>query len=123
MTTQPPTTQQTTADRSLTAADRVLTDADLAALRQALDRCRDERTDQLAALTRDQGTATDPVSRAHAVAVRETLRAIDAALARVEAGDYGSCRHCARPIPVERLRLVPYAEECVGCRQLRLQGR
>ena len=41
---------------------------------------------------------------------------IDAALARVEAGTYGICESCGKPIPEARLEAVPEATLCVGCK-------
>lgn len=40
---------------------------------------------------------------------------IDAALARLEAGDYGYCLKCDEPIDVKRLELDPAATLCVDC--------
>lgn len=50
-------------------------------------------------------------------AVRRVVEDIEAALDRLEAGEYGNCQHCGRSIPVERLELLPYARCCVGCQQ------
>jgi len=41
------------------------------------------------------------------------LRLIDDALARIERGDYGRCIDCGKPIPDERLELVPETPYCV----------
>jgi len=46
------------------------------------------------------------------------LDEIDAALARVEAGTYGVCAVCGRPIPDARLEVRPTATTCVGCANL-----
>ena len=46
---------------------------------------------------------------------RQRLDDIDAAVRRLEAGAYGACRTCRRPIPVARLEAVPEATQCVGC--------
>jgi DnaK suppressor protein len=46
---------------------------------------------------------------------RRRLDDIDAAVLRLEAGAYGACRTCRRPIPVARLEAVPEATQCVGC--------
>jgi RNA polymerase-binding transcription factor DksA len=46
---------------------------------------------------------------------RRELDAIRAALARIEAGNYGTCRRCGEPIAAARLRVLPTALECVGC--------
>jgi len=42
--------------------------------------------------------------------IQDTLRQIDAALKRIEDGTYGYCEVCGKPIPVERLRAIPWAE-------------
>ena len=41
------------------------------------------------------------------------LAEIDAALARIDDGSYGSCTRCGRPIGIERLEAVPYATLCI----------
>ena len=41
------------------------------------------------------------------------LGLIDEALARLERGEYGRCEVCGRPIPAERLELVPETPFCV----------
>ena len=43
------------------------------------------------------------------------LAAVDAALARVEAGTYGTCVVCGRPIGAARLEARPVAETCISC--------
>ncbi len=43
---------------------------------------------------------------------------IDAALAALDAGTYGTCARCGAAIPAERLDAVPYATLCVSCKQL-----
>lgn len=45
------------------------------------------------------------------------LRDIDGALARIEAGTYGTCIDCGEAIPVERLKVLPTALSCVKCQQ------
>ena len=46
---------------------------------------------------------------------RQRMDDIDAAVRRLEAGAYGACRTCRRPIPVARLEAVPEATQCVSC--------
>jgi RNA polymerase-binding transcription factor DksA len=41
---------------------------------------------------------------------------IDAALARVDDGTYGTCESCGKPIPKARLEAVPEATLCVACK-------
>ena len=43
------------------------------------------------------------------------LAAVDAALARVEAGTYGTCVVCGGPIGAARLEARPVAETCISC--------
>lgn len=47
------------------------------------------------------------------------LAAIDAALARIDEGGYGICTACGRPIALERLEALPWAELCIDCARLR----
>ncbi len=46
---------------------------------------------------------------------QEELRAIDAALKRIEAGTFGLCVRCGKPISEKRLDAVPYAPLCEDC--------
>jgi RNA polymerase-binding transcription factor DksA len=45
--------------------------------------------------------------------ILETVRAIDAALKRIEDGTYGFSEISGRPIGEERLRAIPWATRCV----------
>ena len=47
---------------------------------------------------------------------RARVAEIDAALERVEAGTYGQCEACGKPIPHARLEVVPEATLCVTCK-------
>jgi DnaK suppressor protein len=40
---------------------------------------------------------------------------LDAALARCDAGTYGTCEVCGQPIPPQRLAIRPSAITCVPC--------
>ncbi len=48
-------------------------------------------------------------------AQRLEIGQIDAALARMDAGAYGTCVECGQPIPVDRLRALPYAQRDAEC--------
>lgn len=61
------------------------------------------------------GFGADPVEWARSTTLRLNLDEIDAALARIDAGTYGTCLHCGRKIPRERLVLRPFAGGCVPC--------
>ena len=49
----------------------------------------------------------------------ETLRRIDAALARLEVGDYGRCFECSVEISETRLEALPFAVRCKACEERR----
>jgi DnaK suppressor protein len=46
------------------------------------------------------------------------LAEIDAALARIENGTYGTCTNCGEQIPLERLEAYPWASLCIDCKRL-----
>ncbi|HLA15814.1 MAG TPA: TraR/DksA C4-type zinc finger protein [Candidatus Limnocylindrales bacterium] len=48
---------------------------------------------------------------------RAQLEAVEAALARIEAGTYGRCTSCGNPITPERLEAIPWAEHCIDCQR------
>ncbi len=47
------------------------------------------------------------------------LRNIEAALKRLDAGDYGFCRDCEEPINPKRLEFDPTALRCIDCESKR----
>ncbi len=57
----------------------------------------------------------DPVAQRRSADLQATIGEIDAALARIDAGTYGSCVYCGSAIPVERLQMRPFAGACVAC--------
>jgi RNA polymerase-binding transcription factor len=46
------------------------------------------------------------------------LALVDAALERIEAGTFGACARCGRPIAAERLEALPWAPRCIDCQRL-----
>ncbi len=42
-------------------------------------------------------------------------RQVNAALARIERGDYGVCVNCGEQIPEKRLEIIPHAARCARC--------
>jgi DnaK suppressor protein len=48
---------------------------------------------------------------------------IDRALAKIDIGNYGVCEQCGQPIPHARLKALPYAALCVGCKSGGLSRR
>jgi DnaK suppressor protein len=53
---------------------------------------------------------------------RHELEEIYAAGARLDAGTFGVCEDCRKPLPLDRLRAMPIARYCVPCQQGR-EGR
>lgn len=50
-----------------------------------------------------------------AEAAASELRQVDDAIERLDAGTYGICARCGRPIPAARLEVRPFATHCVAC--------
>ena len=43
------------------------------------------------------------------------LALVDAAIARLDDGTYGTCVRCGNPIPDGRLEALPWAAHCIDC--------
>jgi RNA polymerase-binding protein DksA len=67
----------------------------------------------------DLGAETADNDRYLATAALEErqVQAIDAALERINRGDYGICDGCGMPIATQRLQLVPEAIMCMDCKR------
>jgi RNA polymerase-binding transcription factor len=50
-------------------------------------------------------------------ALRENLRDVEHALAKIETGTYGRCERCGLPIAAERLEALPWAALCIDCKR------
>ncbi len=108
-------------------------------LRALLIRLRDETYTRVREFRRDQNaeaepTPADEIDLARSAADVEThaslieraedrLRLIDQALSRLERGTYGICAECGEDIPVERMKILPFAAFCVDCQEGRNRGR
>lgn len=55
-------------------------------------------------------------------AERELAR-VQEALAAIDAGTYGICTNCGKPISPARLEALPWATLCIDCQRLQDQGR
>jgi DnaK suppressor protein len=44
---------------------------------------------------------------------QHTLDEVEAALARVDAGNYGVCEVCGKPVGADRLSAIPWARLCI----------
>jgi DnaK suppressor protein len=45
------------------------------------------------------------------------LREVEAALRRIEEGDFGTCVDCDEQIPAKRSTAIPWASRCVSCQE------
>lgn len=99
----------------------------LSSRRVELVRCaealRSEGTDALRSrdvsdLFDDEAPAEDSDVVTQLILIERTedgVREVDAALARVADGTYGSCVDCGTDIPLRRLRALPAVATCVDC--------
>jgi DnaK suppressor protein len=51
------------------------------------------------------------------------LALVDAALARLDGGTYGTCVRCGKPIAPDRLAALPWAAHCIACQGELDRGR
>lgn len=99
---------------------------------ELLNEKRDELEARLEALKAD-ATPLDKSSKEAAIELeneevkeeldreaREELEQIYQALDRIKIGTYGLCLSCQQPIPAKRLEAVPFATECIQCREERM---
>ncbi len=49
--------------------------------------------------------------------IRDLLDKVDAATRRMDAGTYGECERCGRPIDKARLKALPYSVLCIDCKK------
>ena len=63
----------------------------------------------------DAGTATFEREKDLSIEnnVRDLLRKIEGTLKRMDAGTYGLCDRCGKPIEKARIKALPYAELCI----------
>ena len=50
--------------------------------------------------------------------IRDLLDKVQSALKRMDAGTYGECERCGRPIDKARLKALPYSVLCIDCKKL-----
>ena len=88
-----------------------------------------DETGELVSGSADQhmaDTGTETVDREIDYTLEEAdgrlLAAIDSALARIEAGTYGTCVNCGAQIASERLEAMPWATLCIDCKRKEERG-
>ncbi|BCL25463.1 TraR/DksA C4-type zinc finger protein [Streptomyces aurantiacus] len=84
---------------------------------QRLEHERNSRLTQLRAIAEAGPDAEEQVMSAQKDTIKRVLAQVEAAFARVQDGSYGLCHDCAKPIPVERLEILPYTKFCVPCQR------
>jgi DnaK suppressor protein len=97
-------------------------------VRSALDAERQELLAQLSGVGAQAGDHYDPnfadssqvtaergEAEALAIKLRETLVDVERALAKLDAGTYGTCEDCGKPIGDDRLEAMPAARRCIAC--------
>lgn len=48
---------------------------------------------------------------------RDLLEKVDRALEKIDAGTYGVCESCGKPIEAARLKALPHALLCISCKR------
>jgi RNA polymerase-binding transcription factor len=102
-----------------------MSDATPTGPRAVLTAERERVTSELAEMGVDRGTFDEGFADSGQVtaergefdalvgSLRETLADIDDALLKIEAGTYGLCEQCGRPIGDDRLEAMPMARLCI----------
>ncbi|WP_030894025.1 MULTISPECIES: TraR/DksA family transcriptional regulator [unclassified Streptomyces] len=85
--------------------------------RQRLEHARSSRLAQLQALHETGQTSDDHLMSEQKAATERALKEIEEAFTRIENGTYGTCLGCDRPVPAERLEILPYTRFCVACQR------
>lgn len=85
--------------------------------RRCLEHERATRLAQLRVIGEAGQEATEQVMAAQKETIERVLKEIEAALDRLTDGSYGTCPSCSKPIPVERLEILPYTKFCVPCQR------
>jgi DnaK suppressor protein len=100
--------------------------AEAAALRTDIDRAETDIASRLGDAVSDAGDdqadqGAKTFEREHELALthnaRELLVQNERAIARIEAGTYGTCESCGEAIGKARLQAFPRATLCVSCKQ------
>jgi DnaK suppressor protein len=99
-------------------------EAEAAALREEIGQAEYEiaERDSVSQAGDDEADASSKLAqREHELALtqntRELLDQTEHALARIDAGTYGECESCGKPIGKARLQAFPRATLCVECKQ------
>jgi DnaK suppressor protein len=101
------------AGAELITADRT---EELDAMRVRYEEQYEAHTERLARLMSRRNARQLAVhTTAEIVSYRRALAETARALQRMADRDFGCCQHCAKEIPIERLRVRPDLRFCLGC--------
>jgi DnaK suppressor protein len=101
-------------------------ESEVAGLRADLAKAASDIAERLTDSVRDAGddsadAGTKAFEREHELALTQNARDLldqgERALSRIDAGTYGVCESCGRPIGKARLLAFPRARLCVACKQ------
>jgi DnaK suppressor protein len=101
-------------------------ESEAASLRADLDKAASDIAERLSDSVRDAGddsadAGTKAFEREHELALNQNAQDLldqgERALARIDAGTYGVCESCGKPIGKARLLAFPRAILCVACKQ------
>ncbi len=92
-------------------------EARLRNLNQRIDEIEGDLRTAPSADFEEQATETegDQVLEGVEGSARIEAEQIHATLQRIEAGSYGECMTCGKPIGEQRLEALPYALQCISC--------
>ena len=101
---------------NLAAAKKILT-ARRDELLGNIERIEDQLEEKVAQDEEDAASERqeDEVLTALGQSDQNEIRSIDAALGRIEAGEYGECTQCDKKIAEKRLELLPDTPFCANC--------
>jgi RNA polymerase-binding transcription factor DksA len=54
--------------------------------------------------------------------IKDQLTANDDATRKIDAGTYGICESCGKPIEPARLEILPTARRCMNCKNLQAKN-
>lgn len=107
-----------------------MTASEYAALRKELEAKKSELAARLDRITKNVRRGYHPDSKERAKEL-EDIEVVDAlgnesrrelalianAMQRMDDGTYGVCKECGEPIGDKRLKVQPYADECIECQE------
>ena len=81
---------------------------------------QDEENGSLGNHIADDGSNVAEAERIVTVSedLQQILVQVNAALERMNEGNYGTCQRCGKPIGEERLEAFPYVAHCIECQSL-----